>query len=229
MQGKSTKIRSDGAPTALASRLLSFGILGGLVGALAMALIALMMPIPGTGGAPFFVAAAMMMGVGSMATVAGWSLHLVTGVMVGAIFGVAVARISALRPKTAARAVGLGAAAGVAVWVVFFMPMMAMLMPALTSTPAMVGGSLVAHAIFGLVLGGVTAVALPKGKAECSVCGKAFATREDLVRHEKIHMPPDASPAAALQPIKCQACGATFKAERELAEHAGEAHPMPAR
>src|SRR5712692_2242135 len=124
-------LSSTGAyPTYPTSRVVSYGVLGGLGGALVMGLLALMMPIPNTGGAPFFVAAAMMMGAGGMANVAGWALHLFTGLVVGAIFGTAVAKVSRFHPRTAIRAAGLGAAAGVTVWAVFFMPMMVMLMPA---------------------------------------------------------------------------------------------------
>src|SRR5712692_7346533 len=130
-----------------------------------MGVLALMMPIPGTGGAPFFVAAAMMMGMGSMVAAAGWGLHLFTGIIVGAIFGTIVAGVSALHPRTAVRATALGVAAGVAGWVVVFMPLMIMLMPALTGMPMLVGGSFVAHVVFGLVLGGATSRAIPKASA----------------------------------------------------------------
>jgi uncharacterized C2H2 Zn-finger protein len=193
-----------------------------------MGLVALMMPIPGTGGAPFFVAAAMMMGAGSMATAAGWVLHLFTGLVVGAIFGTVVAKASPLR-KSAARATGLGAVAGVAVWLAFFMPVMVMLMPALTAMPTMVGGSLAAHLVFGLVLGGVTSQGLSKGDFTCEACGQTFATREDLKEHAKAHMSSAAVPPSAEEEYYCKACGKKFKTKEELAEHAKEAHPMPAR
>ena len=210
------------------TRIASYGILGGLAGAVVMGLVALMMPIPGTGGAPFFVAAAMMMGAGSMATAAGWGLHLFIGIVVGAIFGTVVAKASPLR-KSAARATGLGAVAGIAVWLAFFMPVMAMLMPALTTMPTMVGGSLAAHLVFGLVLGGVTSLGLSKGDFKCEACGKTFATKEDLKEHGKAHMSSAALPPSAQEEFYCQACGKKFKTKEELAEHGREAHPMPAR
>jgi uncharacterized C2H2 Zn-finger protein len=194
-----------------------------------MGLIALMMPIPGTGGAPFFVAAAMMMGIGPVATAAGWSLHLITGLIAGAIFGTVVARVSSLHPRTGIRAAVLGAVTGIAVWLVFFMPLMIKLMPALTSMPMLIGGSFVAHLIFGLVLGGVTSAALPRGNIKCEVCGQTFSTREDLKEHGKAHVSSAASRPFAQHEIECQACGNTFKSQKELADHAKEAHPMPAR
>ena len=93
-------------------KVVSYGLLGGLIGALVMGAIAYMMPIPNTGGAPFFVAAAMLMGTGSIAWVAGWILHLVTGLIVGGIFGVVVVKFSKLQLKTTGRALVLGILAG---------------------------------------------------------------------------------------------------------------------
>jgi len=171
------------------SRAVSYSLLGGLAGALVMGALALMMPIPNTGGAPFFVAAAMLMGMGSMAWAAGWGLHLATGLIVGGIFGFAVAKVSRFQLKTTTRALGLGALAGFGVWLIFFVPMMAMLMPALMSMTMLVGGSFVAHLVFGLVLGGVTSVAIPKSnpsttRFECPTCGAAFSTQKELMDHK---------------------------------------------
>jgi hypothetical protein len=167
------------------SRIVSYSLLGGLVGALVMGAIAYMMPIPNTGGAPFFVAAAMLMGMGSMSWVAGWVLHLTTGLVVGGIFGFVVAKVSRLQFRTTGRAIGLGVLAGFVMWMVFFMPMMAMLMPTLMSMSMLVGGSLVAHLVFGLALGGVASVAIPKsGSFRCPACGAPFTTQDELTDHK---------------------------------------------
>ncbi len=204
------------------SRTVSFAILGGFVGALVMGAIAYMMPVPMTGGAPFFVAAAMQMGVGSMSWVAGWMLHIITGLAAGAIFGALVASVSVLHLKNTGRALVLGGVAGVVVWVVFFLPMMAVLMPSLMGMGSMVGGSFVAHVIFGLVLGGVTSLAVPKSGSsyKCPACGATFATESELKEHGKNHM------SATPQQFKCPACGASFASQQELMEHKAKAHPM---
>ena len=206
------------------SRTLSLAILGGFVGALLMAGIASMMLVPTPmGGQLFFVAAAMQMGMGSSSTAAGWMLHLLTGVIVGAIFGVIVAKVSRLRLNSLGKGLGLGAVAGIVVWVVFFMPMMAMLMPALIGMGSMVAGSLVAHVIYGLVLGGVTAVAIPKGASafKCPTCGASFVTKAELMEHGKAHM--SSKPA---QEFKCPACGTAFANQQALMDHKAKAHPM---
>jgi uncharacterized C2H2 Zn-finger protein len=205
------------------TRTIPYAVLGGLIGALVVGAIALMMPIPGTGGAPFFVAGAMLMGMGSMSWVAGWTLHLVTGLIIGAIFGVLLAKVSRLWPKTTRSALALGLIAGVATFAVFFLPVMAMLMPALMGMPMMVAGGFVAHLTFGLVLGGVSSFAIPKTSAsyECPTCGATFDTESDLKEHGKVHMS-----STPTQQFKCPACGATFATQQELRDHNAKAHPM---
>lgn len=205
------------------SKVVSFALLGGFLGALVMGAVAYMMPIPNTGGAPFFVAAAMLMGLGSSSWVAGWMLHLVTGLVVGAIFGVAVVKVARLGLTTTRRGLALGAAAGIAVFVLWFIPMMALLMPALMGMPTMVGGAFVAHAMYGLVLGGVTSIAISKGGSsyKCPTCGATFGTQHELVHHSETHMS-----STPRQEFKCPACGATFATQKELMEHNAKAHPM---
>jgi hypothetical protein len=145
-----------------------------------MGVIALLMPIPGTRGAPFFVAAAMLMGMGSISWVAGWMLHLITGLIIGAIFGAVVVKVSSLGLWSTGRAVGLGAVAGLVAFFVWFLPMMATLMPSLMGMPMMIAGGFAAHIIYGLVLGGVASLAIPKSSSSFKgpTCGTTFGTRD---------------------------------------------------
>ena len=205
------------------SRIVGFSVLGGFVAAFVMAALASMMLVPTPmGGQLFFVAAAMQMGMGSMSTAAGWILHLLTGIIVGAIFGVAVAKVSRLRLKNTGRALVLGTVAGIVVWIIFFMPLMAVMMPALMGMPMMVGGSFVAHIVYGLVLGGVASVAIPKGTSsyKCPSCGASFSGKDELMQHGKAHM------SAPKQEYKCPACGMSFASQQELMDHKAKAHPM---
>jgi hypothetical protein len=181
----------------------SLGALGGLSGALVMGAVAYMMPIPNTGGAPFFVAAAMLMGMGPMSWVAGWALHLVTGSIIGILFGLV---LSKLRPGNKAKTIGLGVVAGVVAWTVFFIPMMAMLMPSLMSMGVMVGGSLAAHLVFGLVLGTVATATITKGRKPVTMAAGNNPTQQ--------------------QPFSCPACGASFANQTDLTNHQAKAHQM---
>jgi hypothetical protein len=177
------------------SKAVGTGLVGGFVGALIMGGLALMMPI---NGQPFFVAAAMLMGLsGTMATAAGWMLHLITGLSVGSIFGVAITKVNVFRVTNLKRGLPWGLGAGVLVWVIFFLPMMmvsgmaSMLGPMLMS---MMLGTFAAHLIYGLTLGGIVGGAvLPRAVLvsvqafKCPTCGTSFNSRSELMEHAHKH------------------------------------------
>ncbi len=177
------------------SKAVGTGIAGGLIGALTLGGLALMMPI---NGQPFFVAAAMLMGLsGTMATAAGWMLHLITGLVVGAVFGVAITKVNAFGVTSIKRGLTWGLGTGVLVWVVFFLPLMmaggmaSMLGPMLMT---MVLGSFGAHLVYGLVLGGIVGVVLPRTAPvsvaqayKCPNCGASFESKSDLMEHACRH------------------------------------------
>jgi DNA-directed RNA polymerase subunit RPC12/RpoP len=207
------------------SKGISFSLIGGFIGALVMGGVASVMPV---NGVPFFVAAAMLMGMRGAAIAAGWALHIITGLIVGAIFGVVTTKVSKLHVTSVVRGLGLGVATGVVVWVVLFMPMMARLMPQLLGMPTMVGGSFAAHVMYGLILGGVVgglSTRVSGGQAyKCESCGASFASKEELMNHGKMHL----RSATEQQQYKCSACGAGFNSQSELMEHSKKSHPMAA-
>jgi hypothetical protein len=148
-------------------------------------------------GQPFFVAAAMLMGLsGTMATIAGWMLHLITGLVVGAIFGVAITKVNLFRVTNIKRGLAWGLGAGVLVWIIFFLPMMmasgmaSMLGPMLMT---MMLGSFAAHVAYGLILGGVVGAVLPRAVPvsvqayKCQTCGASFESRSELMEHARKH------------------------------------------
>ncbi len=202
------------------SRSVQLGLLGGIVGAAVMGALAYMMPV---NGEPFFVAAAMLMGIGAMATVAGWMLHLITGLVVGALFGVATAKITRFHLSGVPKSIGLGIGAGILVWVVLFLPMMMALMASMIPSgqmPLMIAGSFAAHLVYGLVLGGLTGALLIKQSPQykCGACGASFDTQEELMNHSKVHM-------QSVKQYRCPSCGASFASQTELMEHS-KTHPM---
>jgi hypothetical protein len=176
------------------SKAIRTGLVGGLVGALVMGGLALMMPV---NGQPFFVAAAMLMGLsGTIATAAGWMLHLIIGLLVGAVFGIAVTKINAFRVTNIKRGLAWGLGAGLLVWVVFFLPLMmvtgmaAMLGPMLMT---MMLGSFAAHLVYGLLLGATVGLVLPKALPvsiqayKCPTCGASFESQSELMEHARKH------------------------------------------
>jgi hypothetical protein len=128
----------------------------------------------------------MLMGMSSMSLAAGWILHLATGVVIGSVFGAVVANVSRLALRSTGRAFGLGAVAGVVAFFAWFLPMMAMLMPALMGMPMMVAGGFAAHVIYGLVLGGVASLSITKSRSSfrCPTCGASLASQQELMEHE---------------------------------------------
>jgi uncharacterized protein DUF6789/C2H2-type zinc finger protein len=176
------------------SNAVETGVAGGLVGALVMGALALMMPV---NGQPFFVAAAMLMGLsGTMATTAGWMLHLITGLAVGGVFGVAITKLNAFRVTNVRRGLSWGLGAGVLVWVIFFLPMMmisGMASMLGSSLMTMMLGSLAAHLVYGLILGGIVGVVLPRAVPvsveayKCPTCGASFESKRDLMEHGRRH------------------------------------------
>jgi hypothetical protein len=136
------------------SKSVQLAAVGGIAGAIVMGGLAYMMPV---NGQPFFVAAAMLMGLGSISTVAGWMLHLITGLVVGSIFGVVTAKVTRFHLTGIAKSVGLGIGGGVLVWLIFFLPLMMAVMASMipaAQMPMMIVGSFAAHLVYGLILGG---------------------------------------------------------------------------
>ena len=151
------------------SKSVQLAAIGGIAGAIVMGGLAYMMPV---NGQPFFVAAAMLMGLGSMSTDAGWMLHLITGLVVGTIFGVATAKVTRFNLTSITKAVGLGIGAGVLVWLVFFLPLMMSVMASMipaAQMPTMIAGSFAAHLVYGLVLGSIAGGLLVRSSSLTSV------------------------------------------------------------
>lgn len=209
------------------SKAVQTGLVGGFVGALIIAGLAYMIPI---NGQPFFVAAAMLMGVsGTMAIAGGWALHLLTGLIIGAIFGVATTKVNTFRVTGPKRGLALGLGAGILVFLIFFLPMMMLSgMAAMlgSSLMPMAGGALAAHLVYGLILGGIVGVTLPKTSRpyKCQICGTDFQSQSELMQHARTHM----TKATAAPEYECPTCGASFKSQTELMQHADK-HKVLAR
>lgn len=226
-----------------ASKGIGIGLVGGLLAVIAMTVVmAAMFTMMGLPADAFFAVIGIAMGGdGSL----GIALHIVTGLLIGLIFGAIVSQVRALRVTSMGRGVGLGLAAGIVAFIVLFLPMaMSMMPPAMVALlsrmqpqapqqavmqmaqslmPMLLGGGLILHLIYGGVLGGVASYGLRSAgasKFNCNACSATFGSQEELMKHaEKYHK-------AAAKTFKCQGCGATFQSEQELMEHAKKMHPM---
>ena len=165
-----------------ASKAILFGIIGGIVGSLAMigpkmiSNIQLEMPYNVN-----WIVFGIVFGADQPNTFAvGLGMHIVTGIIVGAIFGIITVKTTKLRINKMTRGIGFGIATGLIVFVIFFMPMLQnVLAPNLmklmmkmnpeapqdmikqkmqTKLPTVIQTSLGLHILFGIVLGTVSSV-----------------------------------------------------------------------
>jgi len=163
-----------------ASMAVLFGIIGGIVGSLAMigpkmiSNIQLEMPY----NVNWIVFGIVFGADQPNAFAIGLGIHIMTGVIVGAIFGIITGKITKLRINKISRGAILGIITGLIVFGVFFMPMLQnVLAPNLmqlmmgmnpdatqdmikqkmqTKLPTVIQTSLGLHILFGVVLGVVT-------------------------------------------------------------------------
>lgn len=160
------------------SRTIGFAALGGLLGAIVMSIILvgskLMMGLPAM--ADFMVMGSFAGGQGEGAVTVGWSTHLLTGIVVGVIFGAISTYVTKLKITGLRKGLLLGILYGFVVYVVLFLPlltmgfapiMMAMMGPAAAAmAPIVMAIGLVEHLIYGGVLG--TTVAMGARSANAS-------------------------------------------------------------
>jgi hypothetical protein len=177
---------------------LVFGLLGGLTGAIIMGLVAYLTPPPNTGGDPFFIAAAQVMGFGNLAWAFGWLLHVITGMVIGIIFGFVATR-GRWRTRPLGNKLLAGVIVGVVAWVALFVPLLLFLSPAAASVQSVSDG-LVINVLFGLILVVVFVFGQAFGMTEsqiteyrCEMCGASFETLEEVEAHRRQKHP-------ALQP-----------------------------
>jgi len=132
------------------SKGLQTGAVAGVVGSLVQGILGYLLA-QSVGQEIFFVKIATNLGVGDSSVVGGWALHILTGLIVGAIFVSATLKIDLFHLGTTGKAVWVGALAGIAVWVVLLLPATAIFLPGDLGASDFLVGSLIFHVIFGVV------------------------------------------------------------------------------
>ena len=130
-------------------RGLRAGAVGGFVGSLVLGTLA------GLGAVAlnqevFYVSVAKALGLGSP-DVTGWALHFLTGIVAGAVFIGITGLIRRFALDTMRRSVWVGLLGGIGVWVVVYVPVTGLLVPADLSNLMFAGGSLIFHLVYGIV------------------------------------------------------------------------------
>ena len=144
------------APTISLVKGLLFGALGGLIGGLVIAPIGYAIPVPGMMGDPFFVNPPDMWKVSDKVAV-GWTLLVVTSLIIGVIFGLLTTKTTTLKVTSVPKGLVLGAITGIAVFILVFLPSEIPPMPGLASNTNFLVESFGYNLLFGLILGAIVA------------------------------------------------------------------------
>lgn len=137
-------------PSYSASRGLKIGALGGLVGAVVLGVLG------GFGSLAmnqevFYVTIAKKLGFGDSSLVGGWALHFIVGLVAGAVFVGVTGQVKRFSLTNIRRSLWVGTLAGVAVWIVVYVPVTGILVPADLTDATFAVGSLVLHIVYGIV------------------------------------------------------------------------------
>lgn len=141
------------------SRYLLAGLLGGIVGSLAMGAV---VPLPDARCLRMSIEIA---GPGPANYPLAWALHIATGATFGAAFGMVASMGKTGGRRMISRNILLGLPTGLSVWAGFFIPSLVVLAPS-TITNALLETSLAAHLVFGLFLGATLGVTLSLSPAD---------------------------------------------------------------
>jgi hypothetical protein len=137
------------------SRGLRAGAIGGFVGSIVLG-------ITGEIGALamnqelFYTTIAKKLSFGDFSVLGGWALHLLVGIIAGALFVGATAAIRRFALTTTKKAVWVGILGGIAIWIVVYVPVTGILIPADLTNTTFAVGTFVLHVLYGVVAGVVS-------------------------------------------------------------------------
>lgn len=137
-------------PNYSTSKAVQAGALGGFVGSVVLGVLAAGAAI-GMGQEMFYVTIAKKLGLGDASVIAGWTLHFIVGLVAGAVFVGATAIVKKLALTSTRKALWLGLVAGALIWIVVYVPVTLVLVPADLASMTMTVGSLILHMLFGIV------------------------------------------------------------------------------
>ena len=132
------------------SKGLKVGAVGGVIGALVQGILG-SIAVQAVGQEIFFVTIARKWGFGDASVAGGWGLHIVTGLLIGAIFVAVTASVRQLGLTKTPRAIGFGAGVGILAWIVLLLPMTYLFLPKDLAMTEFVVGGLIFHILFGVV------------------------------------------------------------------------------
>ena len=99
----------------------------------------------------FYTTIARKMGFGDSSVLGGWTLHFLVGIIAGALFVGATAAIRSFALTTTKKALWVGILGGIAIWIVVYVPVTAILVPDDLTNTTFAGGAFVLHLLYGVV------------------------------------------------------------------------------
>ena len=138
------------------------GALGGLVGAVVLGVLeelgsmAMNMEV-------FYITVAKGLNFGGSALVAGWALHFLTGIIVGAIFVGATGYLKMFTLNSIRKGVWVGILAGIPLWLILYAPVAAIFVPSYLYNATFAGVSLILHSLYGVITAVVSIMLIRRG------------------------------------------------------------------
>lgn len=104
----------------------------------------------------FYTTIAKKLGFGDFSVLGGWTLHFLVGIIAGSLFVGATAAIRRFALTTTKKAVRVGILGGIAIWIVVYVPVTGILIPADLTNATFAVGTFVLHVLYGVVAGVVS-------------------------------------------------------------------------
>jgi hypothetical protein len=155
---------SQGPETATSSKAIKFGLIGSLVGTIAMDLVMVVESL--IVGEPVDGFVALIGSVVGGGTLVGVVVHLLMGSLLGLLFGTAIYKVRFLNIESVRKGVWLGVLAGLVT-----IPLGCVPFAIVTDVPiiVMVGFSFIPHLVWGAVLGVIVGYAMHSGLRSAEV------------------------------------------------------------
>ncbi len=132
-----------------ALRGLKAGAIGGLVGAGVLGVLAGLSAFV-LDQEVFYVTIATKLGLSSP-NITGWALHFLVGLVAGGVFIAITALLKRFALDTTRKSFWVGLLGGIAIWIVVYLPVADLLVPADLSNLMFAGGSFIFHLVYGVV------------------------------------------------------------------------------
>src|SRR5213593_851727 len=132
------------------SKGLRAGAIGGFIGSIVLG-------ITGEIGAIamnqelFYTTIARKLGFADSSVLGGWTLHFLVGIVAGSLFVGSTAAIRRFALTATKKAIWVGILGGIAIWIVVYVPVTAILLPADLTDATFGGGTFVLHLLYGVV------------------------------------------------------------------------------